>query len=168
MSYDITFIPKRPDQSWAEALHATEDQVSAGAEPRPLDAATRERYKQLLCEVQGVIPSAEVTEGPALIELSDAASGIQLSLFATEVSLSTPYWREGKEAAAVVERLQSIARIVERATGWQGYDPQQDRPFLCDTGAATASREIERIAHLAHGTETPSATPRMQPWWRFW
>ena len=164
MSYDVTFIPKRADQTWDDALRANEARVVADGEPRPLDDETRSRYERIMERIRLLEPALERSEGPEFFQLADEETGIQVSLYATEAGISSPYWHDDGSAEAVISRMRAIAVIIEDETGWQGYDPQVDARFV-DADAAGSAREMSRITGFARGLARQG---EKRPWWRFW
>ena len=103
-------------------------------------------------------------------ELSDEATGLQLSMFPGEIGLSVPYWYEGPEAERMTETLRAVARVVEEATGLVAFDPQANEPFL-GGGDATAARTFQDVHDsftsrgIEPGIAAATASPR-QPFWR--
>ena len=140
MSFDLYFLSKRADQSWEDALDALEDDAEADA---PLSASDLELWRRLEGGLRAVLPELEVFEGERERELTDERTGIQVSLFPGELSLSVPYWYSGPEADQLVDLLRRVASIIERESGLIAYDPQADAPFLGDGDAsATASFDL--------------------------
>jgi hypothetical protein len=63
-------------------------------------------------------------------ELTDPATGLQITMFPGELSLSVPYWYEGGEAGTIAELLRRVASSIEDETGLVAYDPQADAEFI--------------------------------------
>lgn len=190
MSYDLTFLPKTDDQTWDEALDASEQRVVASMRSgAPSAGYDREVWARLVAATREELGDVEVFEGADSAEVSHD-SGIQLSLYPHEAAITVPYWYEGEEADAVMARVFRLAEAVERETGLQGYDPQAGLP-LAEAAAemglsrATFDRVAEAMAGMALGppaagpvpvaepstatSEEPASPvgPR-RPWWRFW
>jgi hypothetical protein len=91
-----------------------------------------------------VIPDAKEFAGETSRELDDDATGIQLSMFAGELSLTVPYWYTGSDAERVVGVLGQIAAKVEEVTGLTAYDPQADAPFLGE-GQSSAPSTFDHV-----------------------
>jgi hypothetical protein len=62
-------------------------------------------------------------------DLSHSGTGIDLSVFGDEVSITVPYWHTGDDAAVVLGRVSDLAAIVEKETGLTAYDPQTAQPL---------------------------------------
>ena len=161
MSYGVSFLPKRADRTWDETLDEAEKLV-AGPEVI-LDDATRAAGERVLARALQLLPDAEVFRSETMLELSDAASGLQLLLCASEAGLSIPYWHDGEAARDVMITVRRLGRVIEDETGWVGWDPQRVAPFF-EGEASDAVRELE------HGTQVARnlASPKRRPWWRFW
>lgn len=141
------FLTPSPDGSWDGALDALEQDA---ADERPLDSAALDTWAVLRSAVAADLPAAEEHLGARHCELSDAATGIQLSLFpGDEVALSVPYWHEGPAAEQVVATLRAVVARVEEVTGLTAYDPQAGAPFL-GAGEATAAETFDRVATTRH------------------
>ncbi|MBN1422766.1 MAG: hypothetical protein JXP34_28580 [Planctomycetes bacterium] len=165
MSYDITFLPKPPGQSWAEVLKACEERALGQETPAPIDPDGRRKFARIADAVRRILPDAEIFEGSGYIEPIDDATGIQVAFFAGEAAVSIPFWHKGKQARSVMAVVRTIARIVERETGWPAYDAQQDRPFLVPGGEESAARDMDLVFDLLHGKGFGRAK---RPWWRYW
>jgi hypothetical protein len=134
-SYDLYFLALKAGKTWDEAMTELEEDDEASLEASP-DLASWQRIRD---EVIRLLPAAEEEfVGDEGRELSDAATGVQLSMFKREVSLTVPYWHSGGEADRVVRLLREIVAVVEDITGLTAYDPQSGSPFRGggETGAA--------------------------------
>lgn len=127
MSFDLYFLTRGPDETWQDAMERLED---AAASPAELDEEHLARWDSVRTHVRPLLPGAEEVAGESHRELSDDASGIQVSLSHGELSLSIPYWYSGPDAEALVARLRAVVVAVEGATGLTAYDPQADAPFV--------------------------------------
>ena len=169
MSYDITYISKRPDQSWEEAAEAHEERAASESQPSSQSVETKARWRRIVERVREAVPSLEPSDPDSCEELTDPNTGVQLSVYGGEIGLSVPYWHEGDAAETVASQLVAIARIVEAETGLRGFDGQQEGPFLSGPAAeADAAQELARVTWLIRGEELGGVAPRHRPWWRFW
>jgi len=67
-----------------------------------------------------------VFEGDENFELTHEATGIQVSYFGGEASVTAPYWYQGEAARDVVDKIYRLGAVVQTETGLPGYDPQLD------------------------------------------
>ena len=164
MSYDIYFVRRDPGQTFADALDATEE--SYGGDPSPLGSAQLEQWERITTRARQVLDGVEefATDAKSR-ELSDAATGIQLSMIADEVSITVPSERPDQDPDALMAKVYALARVVESETGLEGYDPQLQEPITdpAQRLAAPAPRSA------ASTTEPAPAQPSGgRPWWKFW
>jgi hypothetical protein len=142
MSYDIYFLSRREGQSWDEVLEAMEDAADR-SEPIPL---------RLLEAWHRIVPQARMLLGEVAIteheqesrDLSHSGTGIDLSVFGDEVSITVPYRHAGDDAAAVLGKVFALSAIVEKETGLTAYDPQMECP-LAEMQPQGATRLMSRI-----------------------
>jgi hypothetical protein len=71
-----------------------------------------------------VLGDVSVVESPPNWEIDDQQTGIQVSCFAGEWSMTVPYWWEGERAETIAGYLRAIAGMIHDATGLDAYDPQ--------------------------------------------
>lgn len=147
MSFDIYFLPR--GVPWDESMEALE---AAAEEDRILSEGELTSWGRVESRLRAILPNAELFVGEQSRELSDDETGIQLSQYGAEISLTVPYWYDGESADRIVERLVSICGAVEEETGLVGYDPQADEPFLSGGSfSATASFDNVRDAFEGEG-----------------
>ena len=141
MSFDLYFLSRQANQTWGEALEALEEHASA---QETLSESDLELWGRLKVSLRDVLPELDEFEGERNRELSDDGSGIQISLFPQELSLTVPYWYSGPEADRLVGVLRRAASIIERESGLTAYDPQAGAPFLAggDDAAAATFNEV--------------------------
>lgn len=142
MSFDIQFV-QRPTTTWDPTRSSLGDYVER--EPTPVDTALWER---LSAAVASEVPDAELFESLTVRELSDHATGIQISLLSDDIFMSAAYWFEGEEAEAVDSKLKRLAASIEAATGLASYSPQDNNGFLESWTAEppmSASAEMSRV-----------------------
>ena len=77
-------------------------------------------------------------------ELSQSGTGIDLSVFGDEVTITVPYWHAGDEAAKVLRDVFALAAVVEKETGLTAYDPQVERP-VAETPPQEAVLVMSRV-----------------------
>jgi len=165
VSFDLYFLERRPGQTWQDAFAA----LDGGAEGRAFGEEEESRWRAVEAALRTVIPDADLFVGEDNRELSDEATGLQLSMFVGEISLSVPYWYEGPEAERMTETLKAVARAVEEATGLVAFDPQADAPFL-DGGDTTAASTFQEVhdSLVSRGIRTGEAAPPPRPKRPFW
>ncbi len=116
----------------------------ASAREEPFTEQHAALWKQLEQRVRSILPDLDLFEGERNKELTHEGSGLQLSMFPGEISVTVPYWYEGAEARADAETLRSIASVVEEVTGLTAYDPQSEQPFL-EGGADSAPQVFQQV-----------------------
>jgi hypothetical protein len=146
VSFDLYFLSREQHQSWDDALAALEDSAN---DERPLAEADLALWRRLEAKVREVLPASEVFEGQRNRELSDEGSGIQVSFFPGELSLTVPYWHSGPEAERLIDILRRVASILEEESGLTAYDPQAEAPFL-EGGAAAAATSFDMVHESLH------------------
>ncbi|MEW2494162.1 hypothetical protein AB0942_11525 [Streptomyces nodosus] len=127
MSYDIYFLNLRDGQSWDEALEAME---GSAEESEPIPAWLLEAWYRIIPQTRTLLGEVEITEyEQESRDLSHSGTGIDLSVFGDEVSITVPYWHTGDEAAAALGKVFALSAVVEKETGLTAYDPQMERPL---------------------------------------
>jgi hypothetical protein len=149
VSFDLSFVALGPGETFEDAMDRLE---ALAADDSELAAADVALWQSVLERVRPLLPDAEEFADKSHRELSDDATGIQLSIAPGELSLSIPYWYSGPEAEAMVERLRSVAVAVEAATGLTAYDPQADAPFV-QWGERTAAAAFDQVNATLRGGE---------------
>jgi hypothetical protein len=143
VSYDIYFLSQRKGQCWDEALEAMED---AAEDSEPIPDRLLKAWVRIVPQVRTLLGEVEITEyKQESRDLSDSGTGIDLSVFGDEVSITVPYWHSGDDAAAVLGKVFALTAIVEKETGLTAYDPQVDRP-LVETAPQVAIGLMSRIS----------------------
>lgn len=117
MSYDLVFVPRADGESWDDTLEAAEQDETTTAP----DADT---WARILAAGQRILGEVDVFEGAASFELTHEATGIQVSYFGREASVTVPYWYRGEAARSIVDQLYKLGGVVQEASGLLGYDPQ--------------------------------------------
>ncbi|MGX1545523.1 hypothetical protein [Streptomyces adustus] len=142
MSYDIYFLNRRDGQSWDEVLEAMEDTAE---DSEPIPAPLLEAWDRIVPQARRLLGPAEITEyEQESRDLSHSGTGIGLSVFGDEVSITVPYWHAGDEAAVVLGLVSALAAVVEKETGLTAYDPQTERP-LAEAPMEDSIRLMSRI-----------------------
>ena len=141
MSYDIYFVRRDPGQSFEDALDATEE--SFEGDPGPLSAVELEQWDEVLPAARAVLGDVQEFSDETTRELSDRDTGIELSLFNGEMAIRVPLDDQEDEDGAIMARVYELARVVERVTGLEGYDPQTGAPVsdLAGGGAGAEGRQ---------------------------
>lgn len=128
MSYDIYFLNRRDGQSWDEVLEAME---GAAEDSEPIPTHLLEAWDRIVPQARTLLGGVEITEyEQESRDLSHSGTGIDLSVFGDEVSITVPYWHAGDDAAVVLVQVSALAAIVEKETGLTAYDPQTERPLM--------------------------------------
>jgi hypothetical protein len=136
MSYDIYFLKRDPGQSWEDAMEALEEQAAAA------EVLTRPPcWDQVVSGVRYLLGDVSVLEHPPVWEIDHERTGIQVSCFSREWSITVPYW---SDAATVVitGHLRAIAGIVQTATGLEAYDPQVEIAVTTDEWTAQQAASV--------------------------
>jgi hypothetical protein len=127
VSYDIYFLSQRDGQSWDEVLEAMED---AAEHSEPIPARLLEAWDRIVPQARVLLGEVDITEcEQESRDLSHTDTGIDLSVFGDEVSITVPYWHAGDDAAVVLGKVFTLSAIVEKETGLTAYDPQMERPL---------------------------------------
>ncbi|WP_432080427.1 hypothetical protein [Streptomyces sp. WAC 04229] len=127
MSYDIYFLSRRDGQSWDEVLEAMEE---AAERSDPIPDYLLEAWDRIVPQARILLGEGDITEHEQESrDLSHSATGIDLSVFGNEVSVTVPYWHAGDDAAVVLGKVFALSAIVEKETGLNAYDPQMERPL---------------------------------------
>ena len=142
VSFDLYFLSLRPGETWADAMARREE---SAAEQAPLDDADLACWDSVCARLAALLPDAEIFQGGAHRELSDDVTGIQVSLFHGELSLSVPYWYSGSEAQALIALLREVVLAIEAETGLTAYDPQADGAPFIGGGDAAAAQTFDRV-----------------------
>ena len=141
MSYDLHFLALEPGQSWEDAMSRLE---SDALEDVPLDDETVATWDRVKAALGPLLPDAVEFAALTYRELNDDATGIQISMFAAELSLGVPYWHAGSDAERLVGILREVAATIEQVTGLTAYDPQADARFLGE-GEYSAARTFDYV-----------------------
>lgn len=135
MSYDIVLLPRRPGQSWEDALEQRSPDDRSPAELRQVWARVEARLTETLTgEVESwtaepdFTPTAGAGYEQTIGELNVVDAGIQIELFHGQAAVSFPYW-DREDRAAFHDQVAEAVRVLAEETGYSAYDPQADRPF---------------------------------------
>lgn len=130
MSYDIYLLQRLPGQSWEEALEALEEAQEA-QEAREALEGEAELSDEMAAAWERIVPRARELLGEiglfgsaSQVELDHRPTGIQLSIFGSEVAISVPYRTRGDDADEVLSKIYQLAAIAAQETGLEAYDPQ--------------------------------------------
>ncbi|WP_326624500.1 hypothetical protein OIE61_41165 [Streptomyces sp. NBC_01762] len=142
MSYDIYLLSRRDSQSWDEVLEAMED---ASEVSEPIPAELLEAWQRIVPQARTLLGDVDITEyEQELRDLSHSGTGIDLSVFGDEVSITVPYWHVGDGASTVLGKLFALSAIVEKETGLTADEPQAEMP-LADTPPQQATGIMSRV-----------------------
>ncbi|MFB7757917.1 hypothetical protein ACFC18_51515, partial [Streptomyces sp. NPDC056121] len=127
MSYDIYFLTRDEGQSWDDVLEAAE---AADDDRGPIPTELLEAWQRIVPQARVLLGDVDITEyEQESRDLSHSDTGIDLSVFGDEVSITVPYWHTGDSAATVLSKLIALATLVEKETGLTAYDPQVEMPL---------------------------------------
>ncbi|WMX46562.1 hypothetical protein RGF97_19385 [Streptomyces roseicoloratus] len=127
MSYDIYFLARDEGQSWDDALKAAEARAGHNV---PIPADLLEAWQRIVPQARGLLGEVTITEyEQESRDLSHYGTGIDLSVFGDEVSITVPYWHTGDRAATVLGKLFALSAVVEKETGLTAFDPQAEMPL---------------------------------------
>ena len=159
MSYDLALLRPAPGQSWDEAYEALEDDAGLPFDP--------DLWERVAAAARRVLPALDESGDEDGRELTHEPTGLQLSLYGRELSLTVPYWYEGGQARDLVALLRRLVGAVEGATGLTAYDPQVEAPFL-DGGADGAVGVFDGVAGSFRdsGVLTGNGEVPRRRWWQ--
>ena len=187
MGYDIYFVRRSAGESFADALETNEE--SHGSNPGPLSAAELEQWQRIVERAGEILTGIQEFGSASSRELTDTATGIQLTMIPDEVGLTVPGDRPEQDSVALMSTLYALARIVEDETGLEGYDPQLGEPVTDPRqrlSSVASPRRRDRTDHdddddedwgafagtrTSVSRESPPAAPPAPPrrrWWEFW
>jgi hypothetical protein len=181
VSYDIYFVRRDPGQSFEDALDSTEDSYASG-DPGPLTSVELEQWDRVLPRARSILGEIEEFTGESKRELLHPSTGVQLSIFPGEISITVPDSHADVDAVALMEKVYALAHAVEAATGLEGYDPQLGEPIR-DTAYgqspndtftdepeddATGFHSGTRLRTEEFQAEQQAARATTRRWWEFW
>jgi hypothetical protein len=164
VSFDLYFLAREAGQSWEDVMDGLEEDAE---DDSPLDPGALARWERVKLALTPVLPDADEFVSEASRELTDDATGIQVSIYGRELTLTAPCWYEGPGAQRLVGILRVAAAAIEEASGLTAYDPQADAPFLGEgEHSATSMFELGRNSvrrtvqqDSATGTDVEVAQP---------
>lgn len=153
MSYDILFVPRRPDQSWQDALDAAEreDALDVAVGPERM-----QQWDRIVVALKRRLGGLDVAVSEEACEAS-SDSGLQVSLFPEEAAVSFPYW-EREDPGAFHDVVVDVVGLLERETGLSAWDAQTDAPFDGTVHDAPGLEESRRITP-GDAVDGPDPTP---------
>ncbi|MDX3234902.1 hypothetical protein PV392_04225 [Streptomyces sp. ME03-5709C] len=131
MSYDIYFVRRGDDQSWAAAPESPEfDDATFDEDAEVLvPAELLDAWDRIVPQARTLLGEVELFETGESYELSHGGTGIQLSICGDEVTITVPYWHSGENAVRVLGQVYALSVVVELETGLAAYDPQVEAPL---------------------------------------
>lgn len=172
MSYDIALYPRRPDQSWDEAIDAAEADDEALAADEQALAAGVETWRRIEERLREVVTGpaetwvAEEPGGDVYGEFTALETGIQVELFDRSASVSFPYWDDADEER-VHRETQEAVRVLAEETGYEAYDAQTGAPFdgtFDDEAGRAVVRDLQQSGDSGDtGDTTDAETSSDQP-----
>lgn len=161
MSYDIHLVPRRPEQSWEEALERVEEAHA------PFTSQQVARCEEVMAQVRGLLgEQVEIARDAETIELSDPQTGLEVVLEADRACVSCPSRSRG-DVGTFRQLLVDTVSIVSGITGWEAYDAQAEEAFdgrpgerLTWGSGADALPDARRGSGHGRGGLSPSARHR--------
>lgn len=141
MSYDIRFLAVPEGHTLADVAERALDHDRD--EPRQIRLELWDRIEAEFRDLVG--PDVESGAGSDSAEASDITTGLTVSLFPAEASVTFPYWGHEDEQA-FARQVDAVVAMVERITGWQAYDPQVGGAYV-----GIDEESTERAARLREG-----------------
>lgn len=146
MTYDILLVPRRPGQSWDDALDEAEgrDVITVA-----MDAERLAQWQRIVAALRERLPGG--LEQRVAEDECEATheSGLQVSLYPDEAAVTFPYG-ERSDADAYHAAVVDVVRLVAAETGLEAWDAQADAPFdgriHDETGQATNRRHEEQAS----------------------
>ncbi|MFE0633178.1 hypothetical protein ACFW3D_40390 [Streptomyces sp. NPDC058864] len=131
MSYDIYFVRRDEGQSWAEALETLEvdDATFDEGADALVPAELLDAWDRIVPQARTLLGEVQLFETGESYELTHDSTGIQLSIFGDDVTITVPYWHSGENAARILGQVYSLSVVVEVETGLEAYDPQAEAPL---------------------------------------
>lgn len=160
MSYDIYFLCRVPGQSWETAMEAMESMQTledpSTATPEPPDAAT---WDEVVAQARELLGEVSTFGSPPTCSLDHRPTGLRLSCFSGQWSLTVPYWSLGDEATELMAKVFSLTEAVERLTGLEAYDPQAGEPVAAvrERGGLPVTDAFDGVAALFADLDGTSA-----------
>jgi hypothetical protein len=124
VSYDLTFIRRRPWQTWSQALAVSERAAAVIEDLTDQDIDMWRRLHSRLLPELGDQAQVQVREDRESFELVERNSTVSVHLFHGEAAVTVPYSAVGDDARTTVNLMYRLAAVVEQETGLHGYDPQ--------------------------------------------
>lgn len=142
VTYDITFIRRRPGQTLHQTLEERNAKFEEDEEPIPmkLTAGQRSAWERIVERVATEVGPATSEEYLYCLTLrrEGPAGCLQLDYDGESADIAIPYRYAGQAALPILTEAYCVARIVEEVSGLEGYDGQTDQP--------TAVGDIETAA----------------------
>lgn len=166
MSYDLLFLPKAPEQSWGDVIAAHEAGIGDAKALEAIGEPMRARFDALLRAIEVEPRFGQRGADLHCVDLHVPESGMQLHLFAAEVSLGVRLTSDRAEARGAAEIMVELGRLIERETGLAGYDPQLHRGLseLREPVAAVAEQIVELGRHVERQYEDRRWSISWQGW----
>jgi hypothetical protein len=86
-------------------------------------------------------------------------------VYARSAAINVPYWYEGAEADAVMERVFAYARVISETLGYAVWDPQTGT--VVEPGAGGHADAAEIMGDIT-GRMGEIVQPQRRPWWKIW
>jgi hypothetical protein len=166
MTYDLLFLRKPADRDWEQVLRDHEARIGEALALESIGAPMQAEFDALERAIEEEAGIELRATGPRCFDLHVPAAGMQLHLFASEISLGVRLTGQRDEAREAAERMVRVSRLVERETSFRGYDPQLGRGlFEMPEPTLLVADHIVRIARTVDRGLGPGVTRYT---WRGW
>jgi hypothetical protein len=153
VTYDITFVRRRPGRSLLQALEDRAAEYDPDAELQSMSLSTDQRtvWDRIVRRVTSEVGSTTAEEFLYSLTLwREGPSGhLQLDYDGDSADIEIPYRYPGSAALAIVTEAYQIARIIEEETGLDGFDGQTGQPTALGDVLAAAAK-LGDVSHWAH------------------
>ena len=163
MSYDIELVPRWEHQSWEAALRAADE---AMASPPPPDMALRNAWHRLADAMATDPAEIDRYEAANGMELTHLQTGVKLRMFVGRATVTVPFWHEGDDATAVMDRAYGLATMVANELGFAAYDTQL-AAGVDDLDPALAGKRLAAVTKRLRGGSGADGGTKPRKWWPF-
>ena len=160
MSYDLYAFRLPPGREAAEYVESGEYEDD-NAPPTAEEREAMERLAAALLEREPAAIREDLGDGS--IEI--VAEPMTIGLYARSAGIELPYWFDGDDAAAMLERAYGCAEVLGAVGGYTVFDPQTEEVVSGAPGEA-ARRGYEGGRRAVRRLEEDDEPPRRRFWKR--
>ena len=189
MSYNVYLLQPTPGEEPLATVRAKLNVETEVINPGPPNAEAEVRKQQLTRALIDENPSLEpfefgygeiaridgISEEEARVryrhvELNgpENGTGIQITLYDNDASITIPYWHEPDQARLVFEEVWRYLRVLKDSGGFFAYDPQLDRVVDLNVDLPDVIREYGRIVAKIPEIIEQGKSQLKRPWWKLW